>query len=470
VSGDAALIFACHRVWSNYDAFVMKDLTTDSIPHHLLSLAMPALAGMVTQIAYQLVDLYFITRLGVAATAGANAAGTAVFVVAALATALSAGTSPLIGHAVGRKDQAQANLHFNQAFGIAIALGVIVMTALSVLQDSYANWIAADSATAATGSQFISWMTPGLSLTFLMTVLDAGLRGTGTVRPGIVISMVTVISNIALAPILIAGWGTGVALGIRGAGLATTLSIAIGVVLYGAYFYRYERYLTIRPELIRPQLHCWRRIAALGMPAGTEIILLFISVAVVYYAIRGFGATAQAGFGIGSRVFYLILLPTMAIAMAVNPIAAQNFGIKNSTRVIQTFQNAATMGTLFTFALTLLVQWRAEAFVHLFGTDSATVTAAALFLKTISWMFVAQGLVYVCASMFQALGNTVPSLKSSALRFVVFCVSLMWLSLRPAFHIEQVWYVLIASVILQAIASLWLLRTQFKTLLLPVSR
>lgn len=447
----------------------MKDLTTDSISHHLLSLAMPVLAGMVTQVAYQLVDLYFITRLGVAAIAGVNAAGSAAFIAAALATTLSVGASPLIAHAVGRKDQAQANLLFNQAMGIGIALGLVVMAMLYVLQEPFVEWIAADSATAATGSQFMSWMAPGLSLTFLITALDAGLRGTGTVRPGIIISVLTVICNIALAPILIAGWGTGVALGVKGAGLATTISIAIGVVLYSAYFYRYELYLTLRPELMRPQLHCWRRIAGLGMPAGMEFVLVFAATVIVYYAIRDFGATAQAGFGIGSRVLHLILLPTMAIAIAVSPIAAQNFGIKNSARVIQTFQNAVIMGTSVTIATTLLVQWRPDAFVRLFRTDAATLMAAALFLKSISWIFVAQGLVYVCGSMFQALGNTVPALASSAVRFVVFCVLVVWLSLQPEFHIEQVWYVLIASIILQAVTNLWLLRTQFKTLLAPVS-
>src|SRR5688572_13740102 len=138
----------------------MKDLTTDSIARHIVLLAAPIAAGAVTQIAYQLVDLYFVARLGVSATAGVNAAGNAVFIVTALATVLSTGASPLIGHAAGRKDRAAANLVFNQTIGIALGLGLTLMLLLNVLGGVYLQWVAADPATAMAGSQFVAWVSP----------------------------------------------------------------------------------------------------------------------------------------------------------------------------------------------------------------------------------------------------------------------------------------------------------------------
>jgi Na+-driven multidrug efflux pump len=80
----------------------------------------------------------------------------------------------------------------------------------------------------------------------------------------------------------------------------------------------------------------------------------------------------------------------------------------------------------------------------------------------ISWNFVAQGIVFTCSSMFQGLGNTVPSLVSSATRLIVFSAPVIWVSTLPDFRIEHVWYLSIASATIQALVSLWLLRVEFK--------
>lgn len=438
----------------------MKDLTKDSIPSHLLRLSAPILIGMVTQIAYQVVDLYFIAKISVAATAGVNAGGNAVFIVAALAAILNVGTAPLVAHAVGRKDRADANFVFNQSLTLSIALGAATAALLYVFRRPYLESIAADAATIEAGSTFILWMLPGLALICPMAGLTAALRGTGTVQPPVFISMFTVILNAMLAPVLIGGWGTGVALGVKGAGLASSISIGVGIILLAAYFHRYERYLTIDFAMLRPRLHHWRRIFVVGAPAGGEFTLTFLSMAVVYFTIRDLGVAAQAGFGIGARVLQVILLPVMAISFAVGPIAAQNFGAGHSGRVLRTFREAALIGTAIMFALMLLVQWRPHTFVSMFDADPGTTTIAVLFLQWMSWSFVAQGLVYVCSSMFQGLGNTLPSLISSSARFVVLCICAIWLSLQPTFSIEQVWYVLIATAVVQAMLSLLLLKLE----------
>ena len=119
----------------------------------------------------------------------------------------------------------------------------------------------------------------------------------------------TVLLNALLAPILIAGWGTGLALGVAGAGLASTVSIVIGVVLLGLYFVKLEKYVSFRRDLWRPQFHVWKRMLDVGLPAGGEFALMFIYMGVIYWVISAFGAAAQAGFGIGSRIMQSIFMP-----------------------------------------------------------------------------------------------------------------------------------------------------------------
>ena len=439
---------------------VMKDLTKGSIPGHIVTLATPLLVGMVAQIAYQLVDLYFVARIGAAAIAGVNAAANAVFLVAALTAVLNVGTAPLIAHAVGRKDSADANLIFNQSLLLAGALGVLVAVLLWLLGPPYVRSIAADSQTVDAGSTFILWMLPGLALSCPMVGLNAALRGSGTVQPGVIIHTITVILNALLAPVLISGWGTGKPFGVMGAGLATSISIAVGLALFVLYFHRYERFLQFRPTLVRPQLDRWRAIVAIGLPAGGEFTLTFLSTATVYFAIRDFGAQAQAAFGIGSRVLQVILLPAMAIGFAIAPIAAQNLGARNHERVLLTFRQSMLIGTLITAATAALVEWHPQTITGIFASDADTNAATVRFLRLMALTFVVQSWVYICSSMFQALGNTLPALLSSAARFLVFAASLIVLSLQSGFRIEHAWYLLAGSIVLQALLSLWLLRIE----------
>ena len=87
-----------------------------------------------------------------------------------------------------------------------------------------------------------------------------------------------------------------------------------------------------------------------------------------------------------------------------------------------TFRASAIVGSTMMLALTLVCQIKPEWFVHFFTKDQAVLAVAATFLHIISWNFVAQGLIFTCSGMFQALGNTLPGLASSATRLVTFAI------------------------------------------------
>jgi Na+-driven multidrug efflux pump len=182
----------------------------------------------------------------------------------------------------------------------------------------------------------------------------------------------------------------------------------------------------------------------------------------VYWIIRDFGSAAQAGFGVGSRVMQAIFLPAMAVAFAVPAIAGQNFGAKNSARVRETFFAAAVSSSVIMAIFTLLCQWQGQSLVHFFTNDAEVILVGQQYLQIISWNFVAIGLVFVCSGMFQAMGNTWPSLLSTASRLCVFVVAAVWISKQPGFQLPQVWYVSVATTTLQAVVSLLLVRVQLR--------
>ena len=447
----------------------MRDLTTGSIGRHLVQMAGPIAAGMLFQTAYFLVDLYFVAHVGAAAIAGVGAAGNLVFLVLALTQMLAAGTLSLLAQAVGRKDRDESNLVFNQAnaLGMLFFIGTLVVFYLAAAP--YMNTLGAGPATARAGRLYLYCYIPGLALQFLITALGSALRATGIVKPTMLVQAATLSLNIVLAPVLIAGWGTGYPLGVAGAGLASTIAVTVGVVLLGFYFIRYESYVVVNFAEWRPRWAIWKRLFLIGIPAGGEFALMVVYSGVIYWVIRRFGTPAQAGFGTGIRLMQAIFLPGMALAFAVAPIAGQNYGARNYQRVRETLRLSIFASVVIMSGLMVLCQWQPEGLVHLFTRDPRVVAQGALFLRIISWNFIASGIIFSCSGMFQALGNTWPTLISSGSRLASFVVPALWLSFQTSFRIETVWYVSVASVALQAGISLLLVRRELDRRV-PVAR
>jgi len=438
----------------------MHDLTEGSIPRHILRMAAPLAIGMIFQTLYFLVDLYFVAQLGDSALAGVSAAGIIQFVILALTQVLGVGTMVLIAHAAGRKDRADAGLIFNQSLVLAAIAAGLTLALGYLLGSTYIGTITADAETARAGTTYLHWFLPAIGLQFALVSMGSALRGTGITTPTMVVQMVSVLVNAALAPVLIAGWGTGRPMGVAGAGLASTIAVAVGVLLLLRYFVKLEHYVRFDRTLFRPQLEAWKRMFRIGVPSGGEFFLMFLSMATIYWIIRDQGAAAQAGFGVGSRVLQAVFLPAMAIAFAAAPIAGQNLAAGKPERARETFSSAIVMGSALMAVLTLLCQLRPDWLVHGFSSDAAVLAVAAQFLTVISWNFVASGVVFTCSGMFQALGNTVPTVISSAVRLTVWIFPALWVSSRPGFHLRQLWYVGVGATTVHALFALWLLRRE----------
>jgi putative MATE family efflux protein len=440
----------------------VKDLTADSISKNILQMAVPIAAGMLFQTLYLLIDLYFVAHLGAAAIAGVSAGGNMMFVVFALTQVLGVGTVALISHAVGRKDQQDATRVFNQSLSLAGFCIIATLLAGYSTARPYMHTLGADDATARAGVEYVRWFLPSLALQFALVSMGSALRGTGIVQPTIIVQIVTLVLNAALAPVLIAGWGTGHPMGVAGAGLASSLAVAVGVALLSVYFHRLEHYVAFDGSQWRPQPLVWGRLLRIGLPAGGEFALIFIYMAVIYWVIRRFGQDAQAGVGVGLRINQSLFLPAMAVAFATAPIVGQNFAAGKFDRVRETFARASLIGVVIMVLLTLFCQWGVEGVVRAFTTQAGSVAVATQMLKVISWNFVASGLVFTCSAVFQGLGNTVPSVLSSATRIVSFVGPVLWLAAHPHFQLAEVWYASVASMTLQALVSLWLVRGQFR--------
>jgi Na+-driven multidrug efflux pump len=201
---------------------------------------------------------------------------------------------------------------------------------------------------------------------------------------------------------------------------------------------------------------------AAGRKDRPEANLIF-NQSVLLSAILGV-TTLVAGYGLTGLYVHALAADE---ATAAAPVAGQNFGAGHLARVKETFRAAAWMSSIVMALLTLLCLWKADALVRLFTSDPAVVAVGAPYLRILSWNFVATGLAFTCSSMFQALGNSWPSLISSGSRVVTYVVPAIWLGLHGNFELQHLWYLSVITVSLQAVIALALLQQQFRRRLVP---
>ena len=205
----------------------------------------------------------------------------------------------------------------------------------------------------------------------------------------------------------------------------------------------------------------WRRLFGIGLPSGAEFIITTTYLALVYSLLRPFGAAAQAGFGIGMRIMMSGFMPVVALAFSVAPVAGQNFGARQAQRVKDTFKDAAWMSVALTVVFTILCQIAPGTLVGIFTNDPAVIAVGGQYLRIISFNFVASGLVFVGSSMFQAMGNTWPSLMGSVARLILFAVPALIVSRLPSFQLVWLWYISLGTVFVQVALAMWLLRREY---------
>jgi putative MATE family efflux protein len=439
---------------------MQQDLTSGPITRKLLGMAGFIGVGLVFQTAYFLVDLYFVASQGATAIAGVGLAGNVFFLAMAASQMVAVGGLSLIARSIGAKAFGDAERTYDQALWLSLLLAVVILVLGYGGSRAALSLIAADQATVDAGATYLAGFLPAVAIMFPSGVMVSALRAAGVVRAPMMIQMGTVMLNVVLAPMLVAGWLTGAPLGVFGAGLASSISALAGLIATIILFPRVQTIIKAPVALVRIDPAIWRRIVGIGLPSAGEFLLMFLTAGIVYSVIRHFGSEAQAGYGVGSRVMQAVFLPAMAVAFAVAPVAGQNFGAGRGDRVRRTVRDAAVISSGLMVVLTLLCQLRPEILVHPFAPDAEVVRIASTFLRIISLNFIATGLIFICSGTFQALGDTRPALIASASRLVTFGVPALWLSTQPWARLEHIWFASAASVAIHAVIALLFLRRE----------
>ena len=325
--------------------------------------------GILVQTLYFFTDLYFVSKIGDTAIAGVSSAGNIWFVVLALTQILNVGTVALVSNAVGAQQRDRANLVFNQSLAMSLILGVVVIVGVYASAGPYMRAIAANDATARAGIDYLYWFAPGLGLQFAMIAMFATLRGTGIVKPTMILQIISVLLNVVLAPVLIAGWGR------------QPMGPAGGSREHHCHLRRCgaERVLLSSPrEVRRHSSRADARAAAIlrrslyRLAGGLEFFLMSIVMGVIYRVIRDWRRRAgRLRRGAGRDAHHHVARDGRGVCRRAD--AGQNFGARRPERVRETFKWTVTYSVVIMLLLTALCQFESQLFVHIFTTEAAVV-------------------------------------------------------------------------------------------------
>jgi Na+-driven multidrug efflux pump len=152
----------------------------------------------------------------------------------------------------------------------------------------------------------------------------------------------------------------------------------------------------------------------------------------------------------------------VALGFAVARVAGQNFGAHLESRVRETFRSAVGIAIAVMVLFALLCHIAPAAMIRIFSSDPQVIAVGEEYLRIVSWNFIASGVVFVSSSMFQAIGNTIPSLLSSLVRVIGVALPAVIMSKLPGFQLNWIWYLTVAAIALQMVLSLTLLQRELK--------
>ena len=248
---------------------------------------------------------------------------------------------------------------------------------------------------------------------WVTALLSAALRGSGDVKTPALITLVGAVVMVLLSPALIFGWGPLPRLGVAGAGVAVAL-FYVGAALVLVRFLLSPR-RTVRLARTRLQWRLFADILGVGGLSALGTVQANLTVALVTAAVGIQGTAAIAGYGIASRLDYLLIPLLFGLGTAVVIMVGTAVGAGDAVRARRVAWVGAAIGGGAVGALGLFVAVLPSAWTRLFSGDPAVLATADLYLRIVAPLYVLFGGGYMLYFASQGANRVlVPVLAGTA--------------------------------------------------------
>jgi putative MATE family efflux protein len=398
----------------------------------LVALAVPIVATNVFQSLYQLIDTFWVGRLGADAVAAVSLSFPILFFMISAGGGMSIAGAILVSQTFGARDEEATDHAAGQTLLVVGTISALLSLAGFVLSEPLIGFFGPEAAVERMAVDYLRVSFMGLLAVFIYFVFQSLLRGVGDVKTPMVVVAGTVVLNFFLDPLLILGWGPIPSFGVAGAAWATIgaqgLAGLVGLVIL--FSGRYGLHLRLRH--MAPDRTLVLKILRLGIPSSIEQSTRALGIAVMMLLVASFGTTVIASYGIGSRVLSFVIIPAMGLSMATSTVVGQNVGARHDERAGEAARLGMLAGFVGLSAAGAVLWILAEPIVRAFVPgEPAVIEIGAHFLRIMSPAFGFFGVQMVMSGALAGAGNTIAAMSLSILSFWILRFPVAWVLAVP---------------------------------------
>ena len=380
-------------------------LTEGKVSEIIVKLTLPMVFGMLGMVIFNLVDTYYVGKLGTRELAALTFTFPVILIISSFILGIGIGTSSVISRAIG-----EGNTHKVRRLGTDSLLLALLTAVLLVFIGSLtiAPLFTLLGATPDLLEDIRAYMQIWYFGTIFVVIPMVGnniIRALGdTKTPGIVM-MVSAILNLILDPILIFGFGPIPRMGIAGAAIATvmaralTLSVALYVLIIREKVILFKRFKVI--EL----LHSWRDILYVGLPNALTKMIVPIAMGILTGIISTYGIKSVAAYGVATRLEFFTLALINALASIMGPFVGQNTGARRYDRVLEGIKFSEKFSMGYAIVIYIVLAIFAAPIARIFNSDSEVIRHTAMYLRIVPIAYGFQGIFLIASTSYNALNQ-----------------------------------------------------------------
>lgn len=407
---------------------VASETLTAPAPHPLLTapvagtlarLAAPNLLGMMATTAVSIAETAYIGRLGAHSLAAAALVLPLIMLMGMMsAGAMGGGTSSAISRALGGGDTGRAEALARHAMVIGLVMGLFFTVVLTLFGGALFHLLGGRGETLVLAAQYAGIVFSAAMALWMSNILASVLRASGNMAGPAGVMMAGAALQVVVGGALCFGWGPAPQLGIVGVGLGQVVTSVLSVTLMFVMLRRPGA--AVRLKVIGPlRRELFADILKVGGPALFSPIQTVGTVLIVTAIAARFGVETLAGYGIGSRLEFLLVPIAFSVGVASIPMVGLAIGAGNVARARRVAWTAGIMGAVGLGAIGAVLAVAPDLWVSIFTTDPGVRAAAALYLHFVGPMFGFFGMSLALYFASQGAGRIMGPLLAGTARMVV---------------------------------------------------
>ncbi|HEU5040408.1 MAG TPA: MATE family efflux transporter [Gemmatimonadales bacterium] len=426
------------------------DILSGPLGPAILRLALPAVGTTLFQVLFNVTDTFWVGRmLGSNALAAVSLASYTVWVLVSLGELVGVGLTAVAARRHGERDPAAAARATGTALWLAMGLGLAVAAGGIAALPAVFRLMQTEGEVAALARDFLVIQLLGAFLIYGYYVVTAAFRSSGDTRTPFLLLGGSVLVNVVLDPLMIAGWGPFPALGVYGAALATVLTRGLSFVV-GLELLRRRGGLrtSFQPRVAGTMIR-------IGLPTMLTSVLFSLIYMLLVRVVGGFGTAAIAALGVGHKIEGMSYMTCIGFGLAAETLVGQNLGAGASGRARRAGWQTARISAVPSAVLAVVFLLLPETLVGIFSTDPAVIHAGSLYLRTAALAQFTMAFETVLEGALTGAGYTfwpmVVVVGLSSIRIPLAAV------VAPAYGLIGVWWILALTAMSRAAAmtALW---------------